>query len=428
MPAAAVPVAQPVAAPVPLAAPVESESSSASLRFTSTPDLVAPRLHRQSQRVGNRRRLSRWLLGVAGVPVIVVMVWAGMWLKHFLKQHEDDEETARVEASAYNCQFSRPAKPWVRDKGLEQSLNANFTMTSPRHNSAFAILFRDYRNRLPSDAEMLAEATSRLRSFFRGLEWEPKSGGEPARLAGRPAQVIEFQGEDRDDVTINGECHLMAFRGYGYWFFTWAPLGELQTDGDAIRDEWTRLRQRLTLLDGRKGWTAKPPDAETVSGTNAKYVLKYVKGLWTREPVEGAEADIDLLLRGHEPDPERKPLAGKDATLQVLVLPKQANLKAATASARELVKQRELKLYERTTLETIKDKNGDVDRDADIGKEHGHLIKWHAKNTPELERFLLAAVVNRPEGVVVLLGDCLWERRDFWDQELMALLKTFKAR
>ena len=50
------------------------------------------------------------------------------------------------------------------------------------------------------------------------------------------------------------------------------------------------------------------------------------------------------------------------------------------------------------------------------------------ENTEDLERFLVMAVVNRPEGVLVLVGDCLWDRRDFWDQEFAALLKSFKVR
>jgi hypothetical protein len=114
--------------------------------------------------------------------------------------------------------------------------------------------------------------------------------------------------------------------------------------------------------------------------------------------------------------------------VQVLVLPPQADLKSATAAALDYVKQREMKLYERTVWEPMKDKNGEIDRDAKIGAEAGHLNKLHVKNTEDLERYLSIAVVNRPDGVVVLIGDCLWERRDFWDQEFTALFQTFKVR
>ena len=102
------------------------------------------------------------------------------------------------------------------------------------------------------------------------------------------------------------------------------------------------------------------------------------------------------MLRGHEPDPERKPMAGKDATLQVLVLPKQDDLKSATAAALEFIKKNELRLYGQTTWEPIKDKNGPFDRDAKIGSQpEGHLSKMHVQNTDDLERYLAIAVMNR---------------------------------
>ena len=205
-------------------------------------------------------------------------------------------------------------------------------------------------------------------------------------------------------------------------------MGELESDREAIQAEWERLRKRFSLQEERKGWKAKPRQTVILSGKKAKYRLTYVKGLWTREAGEGDEPEVDFLLRGQEPDSERRPLASKDATVQGLVLPRQADLKSATAAALAHVKQREMKLYERAVWEPIKDKAGEVDRDTNIGAEVGHLSKLHVKCTEDLERYLSLAVVNRPEGVVVLVGDCLWERRDFWDQEFTALFNSFKVR
>ena len=269
-------------------------------------------------------------------------------------------------------------------------LHVHIGMIARSATAGMGLLFKDYKDRMPSDAEMLDDALGKLRSYFRGLEWELKSSDAKPRLAGRPAQVLEFQGVDADEVTMNGECYMTAFRGYGYWFFTWVPLGEREINRESIQTEWRQLRQRLTLLDGRKGWTERPPESEKIAGKKATYQLAYVKELWTREPADNYDPPVDLVLKGHEPDPERRPLAGKDATVQVLVLPKQANLKAAAAAVRDHVKQRERKLYERTTLEPMKDKHGaEIDRAADIGTEHGHLSKFRMKNTEDLERYLV---------------------------------------
>jgi hypothetical protein len=406
----------------PLSVPVEP-----ALDFNTTPDRAVPR-SRQPTRKRGKRRLATWiaLMGIAALGV-ALMVWGGKWLRDFLTTGGTEEDAAPA-VSAFNSRFVLPGKPWTRDKNLQMGLHVHLGMRSSATSNSLGLFFKDYKTRLPSDAELLDEALGKLRSYFRGLEWELKPKDERTELAGHPAQVLEFQGEDPEQVTMNGECRMLAFRGYGYWFFTWAPLGELEKDGEAIRAGWTELRQRFSLLDGRKGWKEKPPETDIVRGKKAKYQLVFIKGLWTRETAADEDARVEVMLKGHEPDSERKPLAGKDATVQVLVLPKQADLKGAMAAARDYVKQRETKLYERTTLEPIKDKNGDFDRDAAIGAEPGHLSKLHVKNTEDLERFLLLAVVNRPEGVVVLIGDCLWERRDFWDQEFMALLKNFKVK
>lgn len=419
-PPAAVPIAQPVDVPA------ESAHTPASLDFDSMVDMEAPR----ARRVRGRRRGAGWIVAVlAGILVPTAAIWGGLWLRHFFATNRTTTaEDTTLTISPFNARFVLPGKPWTRDKDMQMRFHVHIGMRSSERNLGLALLFKDYRDRLPREAEMLDEAVGKLRSYFQGLEWELQSKDKPARLAEHSAQVLQFQGEDSEHVTMNGECYMLAYRGYGYWFFTWAPLGELEGDREAIRAEWAQLRQRLGLLDGRKGWTVKPRQMEIVAGKKAKYRLAYVKGLWTREASEDEDPQIDLLLRGHEPDPEHRPLAGKDATVQVLVLPPQGDLKSATASALASIKQREMKLYERTTWAPIKDKNGEVDWDAKIGTERGHLTKLHVKSTEDLERYLSIAVVNRPEGVIVLVGDCLWERRDFWDQELTALFNSFKVR
>lgn len=364
---------------------------------------------------------------VAGIGLPALAVWGGMWLLYFLKQEAAPADTG-TSIEPFNARFSWPGKPWTRDKDIQRRFNVHLGLRSPQHNNSMALLFKDYKDRIPGDAEMLDVAVGKLRSFFRGLEWEPRSKDGQTRLAGHSAQLLLFQGDDTEQVTMNGECYALAFRGFGYWFFTWAPLGELERDGEAIRAEWAQLRKGFGLLDGRKGWKEKPLELMIVAGKKAKYQLAYLKGLWRSEAADDEDPQIDLLLRGQEPDPERKPLAGKDATVQVLVLPRQPDLRSAAAAALAYLKQREVKLYERISWVSMRDKNGEIDRDAPVGAEAGHLTKLHLKCTEDLERFLSLAVVNRPDGVVMLLGDCLWDRRDFWDQEFTALFKTLKAK
>ncbi len=263
-------------------------------------------------------------------------------------------------------------------------------------------------------------------AYFQGVEWERKPRDDKITLGGRPAFSLEFVGEDPEQIPVSGECYMTAFRGFAYWFFTWGSA----EDKELVSPEWDSLRERFAVLDGRKGWSEKPPETEKVQGKKAKYQLTYVKGLWTRKSApEEYDPLADLVLQGDEPDPIRKTHSSKRATFQVLVLPRQGNLKAAVAAARAYVKKREEAEYPKTTLQPIKDKSGvEVDRNSDIGNARGHLSKLDVQNTEDLRRFLVLAIVNRPEGVLLLVGDCLWERRDFWDQEVTPLLKSLKAR
>jgi hypothetical protein len=414
----------------PSAQPAAAAAGSTSLNFNSTADMVAPRRRRTVRKRGSRRRRRR-IIGIVAVLGIASAVALGGWYKYLYKKPVGDGDPTRA-ARIYNAAFI-PEKSWRRDREIQRRWHVQIGMKSSELNNSMALFFKDYKDRLPSDAEMLDEALLKLRSYFRPLEWELKPKSEPMRLAGRPAQVVEFQGDDADHVTTNGECYMMAYRGYAYWLFTWAPLGDLEKQREPIQDEWAGLRKCFSLGTERRGWKAKPRETDRIEGKNAGYVLEFVKELWTHEWGQHEDMQLEYLLRGHEPDPERKPLAGKDATVQVFVLPKQADLKSAelksaTDAALDHLKQRELKLYPRTKWERIKDKNGEFDRDAKIGNETVHWIKLHVQNTEELERYLSVAVVNRSEYAIVLVGDCLWERRDFWDQEFTALFKTFTAR
>jgi hypothetical protein len=423
-------VVPPVPAPpiaVPVAAPVETVQTSDALNFDAATDTVVPPTRRRAGKRGKKRLAPVLALIVVIGLGIAVAVWGGMWLIHLNKTDSTSDDPIRAVSQANNFRFPLPGKPWRRDANLELKMHVNLGMRSTDHNSGMALFFKDYKTRLPSDAELVDEALGKIRAYFQGVEWEQKPRDDEVTLGGHPALYLAFVAEDAEHVPMKGECHMVAFRGFAYWFFTWTPDDD---NKDASRAQGDELRQSFQLLDGRKGWTEKLPETEKARGKKAKYQLSYVKGLWARmNAPEDYDPLADLVLQGEEPDPSRKISTTKRATFQILVLPKQANLKAAIAAARDYVKKREEALYSQTKLQPIKDKSGaDSDRTTDIGNEPGHLSKLDVRNTDDLQRFMVLAIVNRPDGVLVLVGECLWERRDFWDQEFTSLLKSFKAR
>jgi hypothetical protein len=41
---------------------------------------------------------------------------------------------------------------------------------------------------------------------------------------------------------------------------------------------------------------------------------------------------------------------------------------------------------------------------------------------------MILGVAARPDGVLMFLGDCDYNRRAFWEQEFLSLLQTVRAR
>jgi hypothetical protein len=420
-----IPVAAPVTRPVVMeSAPVHPTEKAAALDFNAEAAMVVPPTRRKAARKRQRRIGSVIAVSIVVLIGLGLAVWGGVWLFHLHKEENTAEDPSRV-ASQFNCRFVPPGKPWRRDDNVKMKLHVHVAMRSSEGNNCLALFFKDYKTRQPSKAEMVDEAVNKLRSYFRGVEWELKPEEVGAQLAGQPAHLLEFVGDDPENVSIGGECYALTSRGYAYWFFTWGSIDAKES----LLPEWAELREKFGLLNDRKGWTAKGRESEKVTFADGKYQLTHVKGLWSKQPnAEDYDALANLVLQGDEPDPNRQKHVSKAATLQVLLLPKAPDLKSAVAAAREYLQKREEREYPKTKIQPMKDKNGtEVDRNTEIGKVRGHLSKLLVQNTEDRERFMVLAVVNRPEAVVMLLADCQWDRRDFWDQEVMPVIESFKV-
>src|SRR5262249_41347308 len=157
-------------------------------------------------------------------------------------------EEQRGFAQQGNFRIEPPAAPWQPDRGLRAALGAALAYRRSGPSSAMGLAYRDYRTRLPRDAELIDEALGKLRGCLADVEYEVKKD-EPAKLGGQPAVWLEFQGEDPQHVVVSGECLAAAYRGVAYWFFTWAPVD----DAPALGGEWDALRRGFALSDQREG-------------------------------------------------------------------------------------------------------------------------------------------------------------------------------
>jgi hypothetical protein len=418
-------VAQPVLASVPAApvipvaepvAPVTTEEAETNLAFEAASDVLvaAPR----------RRRGRRWPWKAIVVVLLLslgagAVVWAGIYFWGW----GADEEQIIEEA---NCRFRAPGRPWHQDKTAQGSLGVNLALRRGSTGNGLALYFHDYATHAPRDAELVDDAVLRLSGYFKRLEYELKPRNDATRLGGRSARELEFVGLDGDSVQVSGVCLLTAHRGVAYLFFTWGPID----DRESLLPDWEELRGRFAILNGREGWKELLPESVPVRGNKLGYRLDPAKPVWRPVPTDGYDPLADVVLFGNERAGVKS--AGKAATLEVLLLPKADDLKTAveTAKAHYLKRQRDPQgeNYSDTVVAPVTDKEGkEVSRDVEIDGTSGHVAKLHVINGENRERYVVMAVLPRPEGVVVLKGDCDWGRRDYWEQEFAAAIGTFRV-
>jgi hypothetical protein len=458
-PAAPPPLALPVTAPViPIAIPVLSARPNATpvaalapaaetlpepdLQFDSGVTRAASGARRRGPR-SKRRGSTLFLVGLfAGLVLVCGGIVAGAAL--LVGYPPNFNLGLRPSGESWewpqgNCAFRSPGDAWQHDKEWQVKLNVNHVMKRARPDNYLALCFQDYKNRSPSEAELLEGVNTRLKTYLPGsLETELKPAADNQTLGSQPARVLEFTGIDENSVFMTGECYLLSYRGYAYWFFTWGP----DKDRDAIKPEWEHLRQGFTLLENRSGWTETPRETEiagSAAGAKIGCRLKPVKGLWKAVSLDNAEARAQyekaaLVLTGTKPGSTVK--AATAATAQVVILdetiPK--DLAGAVVAAHDFLLERQKDkrdggdyTYPDTKIEAVQDKTlKNIDDPIGKGPTAGQVQKLIVANDKDRHRYVVLRVMNHPQGVVVLWLECDNRYRDYWDPEFMALLESFE--
>ena len=343
-----------------------------------------------------------------------------------------DGPTYESELLAYR--FVYPPSPWQIDMKNKFGLKCGVAMERTEPNCWLAILTQDYKNRTPSEADLVEEGVRRLREFFVKdetqdfFEYQVENGRE-YKLADQPASRMKFRAEV-NNVVVVGEAYMMAHNGVGYWFVTWAP----KTYEEIAREDWARARQNFALTRHRDGWTGEQAiKLATADGNKADYRLVYNRVVWSPGEPANYDPNADLFLLGrdvNEQEKQRDRLASEGrrvAYAAVLLLPKADDLPAAIEAARDYVLNQQKRDYPGTTIEDSEDTHG-VSGRTEIGSEPGHLLRLRVRNTPQRERLVYLAVVRQPEQTVVIEQECAWEFRTFWEVNFQQLLRKFQGK
>jgi hypothetical protein len=410
------------------AAPPRARSSEPTLKVESTGDMVLSPRARRGRGLG-------WVKFFIGALVFVVLgsgVAVGVVLLIRYLPGDDNSDLERMKTRG-NFAFSKPPG-WREDKNLQFAMQVPFALTQRKPRSHMALIYRDDKTRQPSDAEMLDVALKHLRFIFATVDYEDpfqgKQKGRTGTLGGEPAIVVEFQGTGRDEVVMRGQVYILTRQGYTYWIWIWCP----EDYHDEARESWETLRGRFKLFNQRDGWKPRPPETEPFAVPDMAVRLDWIKGLWSKEdnPKDYDEMAV-LALRGFEPTEDEETgkkhvvkLAGKAATVLVLVLPPAQDVKSAHAAALERIKKKQMETYSALKVEPVKRKNGKPIVGVEVGALRGEWSKLQLKLDEENSHFGLLAVVTQPKGVLAIFCECDWKRRDFWDQEFKALVETVR--
>jgi hypothetical protein len=218
-------------------------------------------------------------------------------------------------------------------------------------------------------------------------------------------------------------------RGFVYWLYTLS----LQTDlkNNRARKLWDELRDGFVLLNDREGWNpqARPPRVYKGKGYTATYPID----VWIRPTGKSTDPACELELFGEDKrskgveDEEAR--AARAGHLHVVVLGKDEG-KESAAVLREHFLTRQvaegLGKLDDMKLEVILDREKKpLDRERDFGTARGRVVKYRLSSPSFPARFVVLASIPQGEQTIGIYSDSAFDRRDFWEQEINAVLDGF---
>jgi hypothetical protein len=328
------------------------------------------------------------------------------------------------EERAFRLVLSRGV--WAGNDKLKRGLKAVVGLERADPEAALlAVAAQDYGTKMPRDAELLQGAIGRLEGYF-GENLELGERPEPGELAGRPAQVLPFRGS-AGGVQWEGECHMTARHGLGYWLFVGAPSREAAQQvlaglqGDRGRG--------LVLSDERPGWSEQPPKLLLFAGRRAPFTVRGREGVWQSfAAVKEVDPNAKLFLLGRDPEDRKDNL--RTAAVLVLALDQVVpDLEAALAAARDYLeasKKQEGKGYQIVSAADKKGKAGEAGAPRQIGNRPGQVAELRLVRDGVPVKYLLLGVVRTPERIYVFDCEAHWPHRQAWRRDFLDLLATFR--
>ncbi len=429
IPVAPVPVAAPMA--VPVASVPGVAAPAANLVFASNPELTiaTPRTPPRGRRRPLRTAIVV-LLSLAGTGGLLFGIYT-------IVSRITGPSTINVSADLrkFNCQLTPPSA-WKQDISLQNDMNVLYAMKRKGPYCQFVLEIEDFKNQFANKAILIDVFKNRLGGQFSDLAWQPKPPAsidkfdKHGTLAKKEAYVLEFEG-GRDGRVHKGECLIMEYRGFVYWFMTFAPQADAETM-KGVEKEWDELRNGFAVLDEREDWQPQPRRTKTYAGKG--YEVNYPLDVWIKMDGKQADPACDLELFGEDSrtknDEGEESRAGKAGHLHVVRLGKpDAKEPGKVLRDHFLVRQVEAGLgkLDDLQLKVLEDRKGKpLEGERDFGGTRGHAVKYRMTVTGgTADRFVVLATSPRGDQTIGIYAESSFNLRDFWEQEINAVLEGF---
>lgn len=284
--------------------------------------------HEEKAPLSSSQRNDAWwlpaLFAVVGILLVGFLALVGIRMM-------GASGSAKVDSFApANFAIKRP-DGFTRDAGQELEFQADLVYTGPEKKLIWAVVTRDYGERVPSYRELLELALEKLRKKFpEKVEYE-KRGDADESLAEIPFAAHEFVGRTSDNDDVAGDFFVGTSKGVGYVLYGWARTD----DRDQSKPAWKTARKAFSLLDSRAKW--KPEEAKLELAQGKGWEIRFDKKFWTQEEIskELKETNPKAVLRLEGKIPGRKIYAGDMAEAYIIVLDGKKDINESVILAKE---------------------------------------------------------------------------------------------
>lgn len=374
----------------------------------------------------SRSRRSRDLLLYSGVLGGFLLLVAFGIVAAVVSSRSGEARVARSSLPGYrNAEYlfnlDLPSVDWEDHPGMKNRLQVSqFAAMNPDPTTRYVALdVIDYKDRSPSGREMDAEARQKLvRYFNRRFETDPPVGSPlqtGPTVAGQTTHRFVFEGQSPDS-SFAGEAFFFTFENFGYYIYYFAP-----PDFDR-QSEIPKILSGFRLSGRRPRPSVPAKEQRTFSGKEvAGYKLVDTTGRWQLEDDPKAhDPAADIVLRAMDPMNPKKPTLAAD--FLVMSLKKEGDPVEQVKKHIQAKQIREGNPKSQVSESGIEAKNR-------VGQAEGILHYWKIDNGGVRDRFAVVGIVPREQDLLVLYGDCPWDRRFAWEgpfEQLMASLQLDK--